>query len=463
MNKHTLRLLAILGVLGSLLGEPRAQAVSATHNLRTVMQPPINLTSTQGQTCTTKRVSPQTVAVAPTSEQVFRASSHPIISADGRLVAYESSAVLEAEDNPWFNSMLVVVDQSTGTTERVDVNTEGQPANDSSRLADMTLDGSYVAFTSYANNLVNGTPQGSLFIRDRVRRVTELVPIPENLRQGLLVDPVVALSADARYVAFGNLDLANVYVYDRARGMTELISLEPGNLNQYSLDPDISADGRYVAFTSGIFGEASKNVFVRDRMTGVTALVSIGVAGQPGGGASPSISDDGRYVAFVSSASNLVEGDTNNADDVFVRDQVQKLTERVSLSSTGQQANGLSLDPAISPDGQYVAFRAEASNLTEGDTNNVDDVFVRDRVQKVTERVNLSSSGQQADGPSFQPQIADSGRAVVFSSDATNLAAEDTNGVSDVFIRTCTNNLDNTPSGFSIRELQVNKLPLYTN
>lgn len=431
----------MLGVVGSLLAEPRAQAMAATHDPDPVMQVPTKLASAQGKTCTTKRVSPQTVAVAPTGEKVFRASSSPIISSNGNLIAYESSAVLESEDNPWFNSMVVVADQSTGKTERVDVNTAGQPANDSSRLAGMTLDGRYVAFTSYATNLVNGAPQGSLFIRDRLRRVTELVPVEENLRQGLLVDPLVALSADAKYVAFGNLDLANVYVYDRTRRVTEVVNLEPGNASRYSLAPDISADGRYVAFTSGIFGQASNNVFVRDRVTGVTDLVSVGVEGQPAEGTKPAISADGRYVAFVSSASSLVAGDTNNVDDVFVRDRVQKVTQRVSVSSTGKQADGFSFAPAISPDGHYVAFRSEASNLVSGDKNKFEDVFVRNLKQKITERVSVNSTGQQTNGVSSQPSITIDSRVVALTSDATNLVTKDTNGVSDVFIRTCRNNL----------------------
>jgi hypothetical protein len=429
----------MLAVMGSFLTESRAQAIGAAPQLDPVTQISDRLVLAQSKACTTKRVSPQIVAVAPSGKEVFRASSRPIISAKGNLLAYESSAVVESEDNPWFNSMVVVAESLTGKTEQVDVNNEGQPANDISSLADMTLDGRFVAFTSYATNLVNGAPQGSLFIRDRLRRVTELVPLEENLRLSLLVNPLVALSADGRYIAFGNLDIADVYVYDRAQRTTELVSLEPENPSRYSLAPDISADGRYVSFTSGLYGQASNNVFVRDRTTGVTQLVSAGLDGQPAEGTKPAISANGRYVTFVSSASKLVEGDTNNADDVFVHDQVQKVTERISVSSTGQQANGFSFEPAIAPGGYYVSFKSEASNLVVGDTNNVEDVFVRHLKGKFTERDSISSTGEQANSASSQPTVSFGSHTVAFTSDATNLVAEDTNGVSDVYIRTCRN------------------------
>lgn len=422
MNRYTLRLLVTLSMVGPIWAGVKMPAVVAL---------------TQSQACTTKQVSAPTIAVAPTGEKVYRASSHPLASADGNLIAYESSATLENEDNPWFNSLIMIAEQSTGNRERLDVNTAGQAANDSSQLADMTLDGRYVAFTSYATNLVAGAPQGSLYIRDRLRRVTELVSIPASLRQGLLANPLVSLSADARYVAFGNLDLANVYVYDRVSKATEQVNFESGNASRYSLAPDISADGRYIAFTSGLFGKASNNVFVYDRSTGITELVSSGVNGQPAEGINPKISTDGRYVVFVSSASNLVAGDTNKLEDVFVRDLQQKVTQRVSVSTTGQQANGASFAPAIAPKGQYVTFSSTASNLVAGDTNKLEDVFVRDLRQQVTQRVNVSDTNTQANNTSYQPSVSTGSRTVAFTTDATNLVAEDTNGLSDVFVRTC--------------------------
>ncbi len=439
MNKYASKRFLLLSVLSCFLCGQTTQATRASEQVITQLTLPVNLALNQEKICTTKRVSPQTVAVAPSGANVFRASSNPIISLKGHSIAYESSAAIESEDNPWFSSMVFVTELPTETVEQIDVNNQGQPANNISQLAAMSLNGRYVAFASYATNLVDGTPQGNLFIRDRLNRITELVPLAENLRLGLLVDPNVSLSIDGRYVAFGNLDLAKVYVYDRELKQTELISLEPENVSRYSFQPTISADGRYVAFTSGLYGKASNSVYVRDRVTGSTEIVSVGLDGQPAEGSTPTISADGRYIAFASSASNLVEGDTNDLDDIFVRDRVEKSTERVSISSTGQQANGFSMKPAISPGGYSVAFTSEATNLVEDDTNKVEDIFVRNLNQNSTERVSISSTDRQANDGSSQPTVAVSSRAVAFTSIATNLVEGDTNGVSDVFVRLCEN------------------------
>jgi hypothetical protein len=161
-------------------------------------------------------------------------------------------------------------------------------------------------------------------------------------------------------------------------------------------------------------------VFVRDRVAQVTRRVSVGPAGQQANGNSfePVISADGRFVAFRSLASNLVAGDTNGSYDVFVRDRVAQLTQRVSVGPGGQQANDNSFFPAISAHGRFVAFYSGASNLVAGDTNNADDVFVRDRVAQLTLRVSVGPAGQQTNGNSFDPAISAHGRFVVFTSDA---------------------------------------------
>jgi len=148
----------------------------------------------------------------------------------------------------------------------------------------------------------------------------------------------------------------------------------------------------------------------------------------------PSISADGRYVAFGTDATNLVSGDTNGAEDILVRDRVNGTTERVSVDSSGTQGNGLSQDPSISADGRYVAFGSSANNLVSGDTNG-QDVFVRDRQNGTTERVNVDSSGAQGNDLGWVPSISADGHFVVFQSEATNLVSGDTNSVRDIFVR----------------------------
>jgi Tol biopolymer transport system component len=209
-----------------------------------------------------------------------------------------------------------------------------------------------------------------------------------------------------------------------------------------SYEPSISADGRYVAFRSydtklvpGDTNEAD-DVFLYDRTADTTTRVSIGSGGVEGDNDSsaPAVSSDGRFVAFRSYASNLVAGDTNEVEDVFVHDQTTGATSRVSVDSGGGQANAESDAPSISADGRYVAFGSDASNLVAGDTNGAGDVFVSDRAAASTSRISVSSSGGQGDGASVDPSISGDGRFVAYGSYATNLVGGDSNGRTDVFV-----------------------------
>jgi Tol biopolymer transport system component len=149
----------------------------------------------------------------------------------------------------------------------------------------------------------------------------------------------------------------------------------------------------------------------------------------------PSVSSDGRYVAFQSQAEDIVAGDTNGRADVFLRDLLSATTTRVSLDSNAVQGNQASVHPAISADGRYVAFVSKASNLVSGDTNNAQDVFLRDCVQGTTIRLSVDSNGVQAAGTCLWPVVSPDGRFVVFACDAANLTAGDTNVAVDVFVR----------------------------
>jgi len=176
------------------------------------------------------------------------------------------------------------------------------------------------------------------------------------------------------------------------------------------------------------FGEA--------RAAGITTRVSVDSSGIQGDIYSfvPSISADGRYVAFESFATNLVAGDNNGYLDIFVRDRQTGQTTRVSVDNSGNQGNGHSSAPSISADGRNVAFQSDATNLVAGDTNGVYDIFVHDRQTGRTTRVSVNSSGIQGNAYSDQPSISADGRHVAFESLATNLAAGETNGATDVFV-----------------------------
>ncbi|HXQ32463.1 MAG TPA: hypothetical protein VN843_00440, partial [Anaerolineales bacterium] len=179
------------------------------------------------------------------------------------------------------------------------------------------------------------------------------------------------------------------------------------------------------------------DVFVHDLQTGTTMRVSVDSSGVDGNGFSggPSISGDGRFVAFQSSATNLVTGDTNEKVDIFVHDMQTGTTERVSVHSSGVEGDSLSDGSSISADGRYVAFNSQATNLVPGDTNGTIDVFVHDRQTGTTTRVSVHSSGTQADGNgSSASSISGDGRYITFISDATNLVANDTNARGDIFV-----------------------------
>ena len=172
-------------------------------------------------------------------------------------------------------------------------------------------------------------------------------------------------------------------------------------------------------------------------LAGTTERVSVDNAGNQGNAASSGvgISGDDRFVVFTSSATNLVPGDTNSVDDVFVRDRQTGTTERVSVDSAGNQGNAGSSGVGISGDGRFVVFTSSATNLVPGDTNSVADVFVRDRQTGTTERVSVDSAGNQGNAGSSGVGISGDGRFVVFTSSATNLVPGDTNSVADVFVR----------------------------
>lgn len=214
--------------------------------------------------------------------------------------------------------------------------------------------------------------------------------------------------------------------------------------NGMSRFESLSADGRYVAFWSEasnlVPGDANgkADIFVRDLQTGKTSRVTVDSSGQEANDVSysPLISANGRYVAFQSSASNLVAGDTNNVGDAFVHDRETGATVRVSIDSTGREADGASYVSAITADGRHVAFASKATNLVAGDANNAPDIFVHDLVTGQTQRASVSSGGQEGDlGTLYYGLLSDDGRYVAFFSQSTNLVPNDTNQHMDVFVR----------------------------
>jgi Tol biopolymer transport system component len=273
---------------------------------------------------------------------------------------------------------------------------------------------------------------------------------------GASLDP--AMTPDARFVAFASdaSDLVrndtngvtDVFVRDRLRGSTERISVDSAEHEAHgaSYDPAISADGRFVVFTSDaedlVPGDTNhwSDVFLRDRLRGLTVRVSVSSSGGQGseGSFSPAISGDGQLVAFVSQAPDLVSGDGNFSWDVFVRDLAAGTTERVSVDPSGLDADSGSFDPCLSFDGNLVVFASLASNLVAGDTNAYSDIFLRDRALGTTQRLTRGLGGGQTNQNSSRPCISDDGQVVAFESRAGNIVLGDLNFCTDVFVLTRT-------------------------
>ena len=396
------------------------------------------------------------VSVSSTEVQADNGSDIPTISADGRYVAFFSTAtnLVAGDDNDAWD--LFMRDLRSGSTRRVSVSTSGAEADDTSwGSVALSQHGRYVAFESFARNLVAGDSNDmwDVFVRDRALGTTERVSLSSTGAQGNSGSTGVAISANGRYVAFSSRTSnfvagdtngrEDVFVRDRMTGTTRRVSVRSsgGQANGHSYGAAVSSTGRYVAFYSHasnlVTGDTNgvTDVFVRDRTTGTTRRVSVRSNGAQANSESyvESISADGRYVLFTSWASNLVAGDTNGEPDAFVRDRATGMTRRASVASGGTEANGESGGWAISADGRYVTFSSWASNLVAGDTNGEPDVFVRDRATGTTTLVSASNVGTAAGGGGSA--ISADGRYVTFDSWASNLVAGDTNDVVDVFVR----------------------------
>jgi Tol biopolymer transport system component len=393
-------------------------------------------------------------------------SMRPSISAGGRYVVFSSLAsnLVPGDTNGKYDVFLH--DLQTGQTTRVSVNSLGQEGDDDSggqvNRTTVSADGRYVAFESFATNLVPGDTNGyfDVFVHDVLTGQTQCASVGASgtpSSTGSSGDPVI--SADGRFVAFGSNadDLApgtagpfdKVFVRDLVTGQTLLASVGVGGAlpNNVSAYPAISGDGRYIAFASlatnlvlGMPYSQNFNVFVYDQVTQSTVLVSADANGSPGndysgaGVGAVAISSDGRYVAFDSSATNLVPNDTNGMTDIFVRDLLTNQLTRVSEGFASVQANGDSFGPSISAGGRFVAFMSDATNLVNGDTNGWVDIFVHDRQTGINTRASVSISGGQADSLSYWPSISDDGRYVAFESSASNFGTGDLGGA-DAFVR----------------------------
>ena len=344
---------------------------------------------------------------------------------------------------------LCVGSSSTAQTTRVSVSSSGAEANADLHAymqSILAADARHVVFETAASNLVAGDGNGRIdvFLHDRANATTVRLSESAAGVQSNGDSYAGGISRDGRFVVFSSQAsnlvagdtnaVSDIFLLDRSTGFLRRVNLGIGGVqaNGSSSDPKVSDDGGTVAFYSAatnlVSGDsnAATDVFVHVLSTSVTTRVSVGSGGAQANGRSlgVALSAEGRHVGFLSEASNLVAGDGNGVFDAFVHDRVTAATERVNLSSSGVEAN-LSADfVALSGDGRFAAFSSMAGTLVSGDTNGVDDVFVRDRVSGITERVSVSTAGNQSDGGrSYRPNISRDGRHVAFFGTGTDLVS----------------------------------------
>lgn len=399
-----------------------------------------------------------TVGIGP-SDQPGAASRLPSSSADGRYVAFESTAPNLVSGDTNDASDIFVLDRWTGTLERASVDHSGAQANGGSFYPSLSRDGRFIVFDSLASNLVPNDSNGArdVFLRDRQTGVVHLVSVSSAGVQGSDDSfGYPSISDDGHLVAFSSFapnlvpgdtnGTWDAFTHDFQTGVTARVSLNGAGqqVTGETTCTSISGDGQRLVLYSNspdlVAGDSNGewDVFVRDRGSGTNALVSVDSAGRQGNGHSAYgiISGDGAFVAFFSFASNLVPGDTNVASDVFLRDLESMRTDQVSRDSLGTQGNGPSYYPSLSWDGRLVAFYSLASNLVPADLNSASDAFVVDRTTGTVTRASVDTSGSEGnDGSYYRPFISSDGQSLAFSSLASNLAPDDRNGGLDVFLR----------------------------
>ncbi len=383
----------------------------------------------------------------------------PSITPDGRFVAFESKAKNLAPGNNNAEEWDIFVhDRETGTTSRVSINDNGVGGNGASRNPVITPDGRFVAFESRADNLVardNNRGAWDIFVHDRDpdgngifdegNGRTLMMSVNGMGLQGNKNSFNAAISSDGRFVIFesdaDNLvpgdtnGFRDIFIHDRDpdengifdEGNSVITRISTGingtEANNSSFYPVLSGNDRFIVFeslASNLVTRDNNNaldIFVYDRETGTTNRVSVNANGNGGNqnSSQPSISDDGRFVGFSSSSSNFVVDDNNGFEDIFIHDrdpdgngifdEGNGITFRVSVSETGEEANGNSFQSVVSGNGQFVAFESFSDNLIPGDTNGVPDIFIAQILPVVTIKAGQNPLEDGQVNGSFKIQI----------------------------------------------------------
>lgn len=365
------------------------------------------------------------------------------ISADGRWIAFDSfdSNLIPGDSN--FERDVFVYDRESGGIQRISEDASGVGGNSFSSAAQISQDGRFIVFNSRADNLVPGLTgiEDRLFLYDRLEdhlihieneAVSPLGSCIGNDTSTVTVafstasHPLIGQNISYRQIVLEKFEIDSMTRQSLAPSMSMIASSTVPALrtvigDDQSDEPALSADGRYLAFTTeagNILGEApaTGQVVRMDLETNAIDIASLDLDKAPADASAPSISDEGRRVAFRSGSTTLVIDDTNDRPDIFVHDFALEQTLRASVATDGSETNDSSDSPVISSDGSTVAFRSEADNLVAGDTNGVRDIFVRRLAIGTTVRASVSTLGMQGTERSSSPDISGNGRFVVFDS-----------------------------------------------
>ncbi len=344
---------------------------------------------------------------------------------------------------------------SPGAIERVSTKADGTQVSLNSEHASVSHDGRYILFESASDTLVAGdtNSRSDVFRKDMV--TGEVVRVSTDAAGAQLGDFSLGsqISADGQFAVFATQDASlvagdtnntfDIFLKNIATDEVTCVSSHGAIIgNGASSNARFSADGASVIFDSvannlvAFETNNASDVFIFNVASGAITRQSVSINGNEAMGASSGgvLSADGRYLVFASAADNLVTGDTNGEVDIFRKDfDDGGKVVRVSTGAGETEANGGSTNASITADGRYVVFVSTASNLVAGDTNGVADVFRKDLVTGAIIRLSASAAGLEGNGPSTFASIGQDGRYVVFSSDASNLTAGDTNGNADVF------------------------------
>lgn len=464
---NTLRLVALGCLLGGVLGTGCSKKVNSdTANLLTTVRVSLASTGAEGNAEVLNPTS------APAVENEKAATSD-----DGRFTVFTSKASNLVATDTNGNADVFRRDNVTRTTVLVSVNAAGTDSgNGTSTQPAISGDGNLVVFQSTATNLTAdilvGTGPSHVYFRDMTTGVTTLVSRASGgagaIGNGNSNN--AQISTTGRFIVWDttstNFDIVNDTdagrdVYRRDLGSagldTILISRRSGVAgvrgNGDSIRATISADGRFVCFQSMATNlpvttlegapdtNVSSDIYVRDTATGATTRVSVSKVGDPqepnpnGASENAMISGNGNFVVFRSLGSNLVAEDDGTASDIFVRNLTSSTTEIQSVHSSGAQAGQACNFPRISADGTIVVWDSLSPNLVNGDANNVNDIFVRNRATFLTSRISVSTFGGELNGNSRRPNLSGDGRYVVFYTEASNAADDDTNGTGDIYMR----------------------------